>query len=168
VAAIAEAKKTIDNGGTDLSAGDVIKQAVNQVKNDVLPGLISSDGSISKSVADIKSDAVNNITGNLQNIVAKTKTGNGTVLSMKDAFGAGLVVVQKDSGNYLVGENTITRFTDLPVVEYMKINFEGETPTFSGSPKRYCSNRAGLTRLIPPVTGFRLMACGRVAFPRVL
>ena len=136
VAAIAEAKKTIDNGGTDLSAGDVIKQAVNQVKNDVLPGLISSDGSISKSVADIKSDAVNNITGNLQNIVAKTKTGNGTVLSMKDAFGAGLVVVQKDSGNYLDGESTITRFIDQPVVEYMKINFEGETPTLSGTPQK--------------------------------
>ncbi|NBW51829.1 MAG: hypothetical protein EBR49_17410 [Betaproteobacteria bacterium] len=140
VAAIAEAKKTLDNDSTvaseGLTPGQIIKQAVNQVKNDVLPGLISSDGSITKSVADIKTDASTNITGNLQNIVAKTKTGSGTVLSMKDAFSAGMVVVQKDSGNYLVGENTITPFSDLPVVEYMKMSFEGDAPTFAGTTQK--------------------------------
>jgi hypothetical protein len=139
VAAVAEAKRTLDNNATVTSAaltpGQIITQAVKQVKNDVLPGLIAPDGSISKSEAEIKTAASANVSGNVQNIVAKTKAGDGSVLSLKDAFSAGLVLGQKSSGQYLVGD-TPTDFSNRPVVEYLKTSFTGATSVDVGTVKR--------------------------------
>jgi hypothetical protein len=132
VAAIAEAKKNIDNGGTGLSAGEIIKQAVNQVSKDVLPGLIAADGSISKSVDDLKQASRENITGNLQNIVAKSKAGNGTVVSLKEAFMAGIVSARLDTGDSLV-EGTPTPFSTSPVVDYLKLENQDGALAFAGN-----------------------------------
>ena len=110
--AIAQASNNLRSNAdikANLTEGQIIQQAVVQVQEKVLKQLISDGqftGSTSTSASAVK-DAVTNavasvsLSGNIQNIIAATKSGAGDVLSMADLFKAGFVTPQFQSGDYI-------------------------------------------------------------------
>lgn len=115
-AAIAVTTQAITQNPTaraSLSDGQIIQAAISQVKDVIAPALIRSDGTVANSCAASCSQAdiissVNTqvsvatvISGRIENIVQETKSGVGSVASFAEAVKAGMVIVQKDTGDYL-------------------------------------------------------------------
>jgi hypothetical protein len=92
-----------------LTPGQIVSQVAQQVQTKVLPQLIS-DGQVTaatststKDITTAVTQAVTsaNLSGQVQNIVAATQSGAGTVLSMADLFKAGFVTPQFQMGDYI-------------------------------------------------------------------
>lgn len=111
--AIAQVTNTLRNN-TDIktaqiSDGQIIQQAVLKVKEQVLPQLVA-DGrmtdaagasSTAITAAVVKAVEATNLSGQVQNIVAATKSGTGSVVSMIDVFKAGFMTAADESTRYI-------------------------------------------------------------------
>jgi hypothetical protein len=110
-AAIAEVSKQIKSNTTDLSEGEVAKAAISQVKSAVLPQILTTSGEALLTVvngddqediaAKVRSCIGTTITGNIQNIVAQTNSGDPLFLDMRQALGGGIVGARLSSGDYI-------------------------------------------------------------------
>ena len=89
-----------------LNAGEIAKAAVTAVKQTVLPQLIANgratDAAISNAQTAVTAAVQNaGISGQVRNIVIATKSGNGSVVQLRDIFEEGLVIAQESSGKYV-------------------------------------------------------------------
>lgn len=116
--AIASAQEAIqaEESAKDMSTADVIKAAVEQVTQVVLPQVISSDGKVTVDVSDATSqealeakinekvDVKQVVSGRIQQIVARAKAGDGEAVNMADLFKTGFMVVEMDNA-YVTNDN---------------------------------------------------------------
>ena len=115
-AAMASAKDTLrtlnEQSDLGLSKADIVKAAVKEVQTTVLPQVLSSDGKVvietagksqSQLIAAVTSqvDVGAQLTGKVQQIVAQSKAGDGSLLNMAEVFKNGLVIASLRSGDYL-------------------------------------------------------------------
>ena len=89
-----------------LSAGEIAKAAVATVKTSVLPQLIADGKATTAAVNNAQAAATTavetaNIAGKVQNIIVATKSGNGSVVQLRNIFEEGIVIAQQDSGDYI-------------------------------------------------------------------
>lgn len=110
--ALSQVTKTLAANPTiasNLTAGQIAQQAAVQVQNNLLNQIVS-DGQVkvtsSTNASDIAAAVTKvvtnaNLTGQVQNIIAATASGSGSVLSMADVFKAGIVTPQFQSGDYI-------------------------------------------------------------------
>ena len=145
--AMASAQETIKSGaGTaSMTTADIVRAAVQQVKTQVLPVLVSSQGKVTVDIASAKSqedveaamktkvDIKTLVTGNIQDIVARAKSGDPLLLNMEQAFKDGLMLVEEtyamladDQGNPY---DEVGAFRTL-VVEYLKFDVSKPTEAF--------------------------------------
>jgi hypothetical protein len=99
-----------------LTDGQIIQAAVLSVKNTVLPQIVSA-GQLTPTAAASSAAIINAVTtavdtaglavntgttlsGNVQNIIVATKSGDGSVVQIKDVFDSGFVIAQEQSGDY--------------------------------------------------------------------
>ena len=148
-AAIASATSTLKSNNTvndaGLTTGDIVKKAIEQVKDNVLPQVISSTGKVSVTdtssqkvvIAQISSKVETTISGQIQNIVASTKSGDSTVVDLANVFKTtGLVVAYTSTGDYIneLGkriDGTWSAFVDALTFDW--IQFDLATATGFGS-----------------------------------
>ena len=102
-ASIAQTNKDLNTKTSSLSAGEAIKQSISEVKNNLAKQLVSTNGEVAVTISEAKQAASANIiiSGKVDNIVAQSKSGNGDVVSLADAFRAGLVSAEINSGDYI-------------------------------------------------------------------
>jgi hypothetical protein len=121
-AGIAMANNTLKNQpaiANALTPNQIMKAAIKEVKENILPGMIKSDGTVdapvchpncnqSQLTAHISNRASSELTaisGRIQTIVAQSKSGNGLVASFSDVFSKGLSVLSFRSGDYYMDSN---------------------------------------------------------------
>jgi len=128
VEAVVSAKKELDASADFKSASGTkpelasMKAAVSQVQSGVISKMIAADGKVDTSF-DAKNAAKTMITGNLQNIIAQTRSGDGTVVSMADILKEGLIIGQgEETSNVLDDQNNPRYQKDGLKVNYKKIN----------------------------------------------
>lgn len=128
VDAVVAAKKELDASAEFKSATGAkpqlasMKAAVAQVQSGVLPQMIAADGKVNTSF-DAKAAAKTVITGNLENIIAQTKSGDGTVVSMADVLREGLIVGEgKEDQLILDNQNQVRNQKDGLKVNYIKLS----------------------------------------------
>ena len=98
-----------------------MKAAVSQVQASVLPQMISANGSVNSNF-DAKAAATAVIQGNLNNIIAQTKSGDGTVVSMVDILKEGLIVGEGNKQrNILDKQNQVRNSKGGLEISYVKI-----------------------------------------------
>jgi len=133
VAAIAQTSDTLKKDSTyqaaNISAGDTVKQAITQVKNNILPQVMNADGSLALNgataadrIAQINTVATTTLSGRINNIVAATKSGDGSVANMADVFKQGLILASFDSGQYKDAQNKIQSFYNNLKVSLIKFD----------------------------------------------
>ena len=131
VAAIANTSDTMKNDSTyqtaNISAGDTIKQAITQVKNNILPQVMNVDGTLALSgataaerIAQINTIATTTISGRINNIVAATKSGDGSVANMAEVFKRGFILTGVDNGKYKDSNNNVQYFSRNLQSEFIK------------------------------------------------
>jgi hypothetical protein len=97
---------TVKSAG--LSSGDIVMQAVAQVKAQVMPQVIKTDGSLAMTgttaqarAIEIAAAATVTLSGKIDNIVAASKSGEGSVVDLAAVFKTGLLAVENSSsGDY--------------------------------------------------------------------
>jgi hypothetical protein len=111
--AIAQVTNTLRNNAdiktAQITDGQIIQQAVLKVKEQVLPQLVAegkmtdaaSTSSATITAAVVKAVEATNLSGQVQNIVAATKSGEGSVISMVDVFKAGFMTAEDQSTRYI-------------------------------------------------------------------
>lgn len=136
-AAIAKATSelTINPGIIEfsLTSGQILKQAIDQVSTNILPKLISSDGTVSVNgisqasvIAQISNLVTNVISGQIQNIVASTKSGDGAVVDMATVLsGSGVVFANKENGRYINAQEILINFSNALQAEWISLNAQG-------------------------------------------
>jgi hypothetical protein len=105
-----------------MTDGQIIQAAIVSVKNNVLPQVVS-DGKLTTEAAASSTAIVSAVTtavstaglsassttaansgvslsGNVQNIIVATKSGDGSVVQLKDVFDSGILIAQENSGDY--------------------------------------------------------------------
>lgn len=102
-AAIAQTNKELTAKTSSLNAGEAMKQSILEVKNSLAKRLISTAGQATVTLEEAKQVASENIviSGKIDNIIAQSKSGNGDIVSMADAFRAGIVSAEINSGDYI-------------------------------------------------------------------
>jgi hypothetical protein len=139
--ALAAVKEEFKNNPTladNLSKGEIFKAAVKQVQNSILPTLIKSDGTLNISVdgkshsqistlVKSESNLTNVISGQIQQILANTKSGDGTRVDLAKLFKDGLILAEIRSGDYINSQNVRVNgswggFKDALTVEYMQFD----------------------------------------------
>lgn len=139
-AAIASATSTMNSDTTisagGLSSGEIAKKAIEQVKNNVLPQVISSTGKVTvndsssqdKVIAQITTAVTNTISGQAQNIVSSTKSGDGKVTDISSVFKTGLNIINaKESGQYKNSTNSIIGVNNAIQVEEIKFDLAAKS-----------------------------------------
>ena len=134
-AAIASATSTLKADPTITSAGltpgEIVKKAVEQVKDNVLPQVLSSTGKVTIKdatsqdavIAQVASTVTNTLSGQVQNIVSSTKSGDGKVMDIAAVFKAGLVLINgKENGQYKDTSGQIRNISDTVQVEVLKFD----------------------------------------------
>lgn len=91
-----------------LSAGEIAKAAASTVKATVLPQLIADGKATNAAINNPQAAATAavdnaNLSGKVQNIIVATKSGNGSVVQLRDIFEEGIVIAQENSGDYIDG-----------------------------------------------------------------
>lgn len=146
-AAIASTKENLvelnKTGSLGLDTAAIVKAAITEVKASVLPQVLSTDGKVAIDTTGKKqgeivalvaqaADVKGQLTGKVQQVVAKSKLGEGTVLSMADAFRKGIAISQIDSGDYLDSKGkrigNYSGFSDKLVVEYFRYDVDKDIP----------------------------------------
>jgi len=142
-AAIASVNETLTKDVTvqaaNLTSGDISKQAIAQVKNSILPQVIKADGTLAltgataiERAAEIAAISTTTISGNIQNIVAETKSGDGTTVVFADVFRNGLITAKNDSGFYIDSNNSYVVFNNQLKAEYIKFDLSVLSPPVNG------------------------------------
>lgn len=99
-----------------------MKAAVSQVQSSVLSQMIAADGKVNTSF-DAKEAAKTAIQGNLLNIIAQTKSGDGTLVSMADILKEGLIIGEGDNNQLVLdSQNLVRKSKDGLQVNYVKIS----------------------------------------------
>jgi len=133
-----------------LTDGQIIQAAVLSVKNNVLPQIVSA-GQLTPTAAASSAAIVNAVTtavssaglaassgvslsGNIQNIIVATKSGDGSVVQIKDVFNSGFVIAQEGSGDYYDAmgkriDGNYSGFTKELIAEYLKTT-DGKFPPY--------------------------------------
>jgi hypothetical protein len=133
-ASIAQANTTLkkENAAGDLSSHQIMKAAIKETKENILPAMIKADGTIekpscastckqsdfTKHIEGKASAELSSISSRIQTIVSETKSGNGTAVSFKEVFTQGLSVVGFDSGRYKKSDGSIENYTDKILAQY--------------------------------------------------
>jgi hypothetical protein len=117
-----------------LNAGEIAKAAVTAVKQSVLPQLISNgratDAAINNAQAAATAAVQNaNLAGQVRNIVIATKSGNGSVVQLRDIFEEGIVIAQESSGRYIDSAGAQQPYTTELDVEFLKTT-NGKFPPY--------------------------------------
>jgi|GEM_PF-1488000 hypothetical protein len=89
--ALAVAKDSLSNdavASTELSTAEIVKAAIKTVKDTVVTELIVN-GKATVAASDVAAKVTTTVSGQVQNIVAATKSGDGTVVSLVDEFKSG-------------------------------------------------------------------------------
>lgn len=150
-AAVASAKENLvalnDSKNLGLTNAQIVNAAIQDVKANVLTQVLGSDGKVTPAVAAEISKAKeagsnsaqsvlvaaitkeakidSRLEGNVQQIVAQSKAGDGAAFEMRKAFLEGFFVVSKDSGDYLddsgtrIGRNN--GFNDALTAEFIQL-----------------------------------------------
>jgi hypothetical protein len=124
-----------------LSQKDTIKAVIAEVKANVLPTVLTADGKADVSTADAKqgeladrvkavvtqaNDGQSLLTGRVEQIVARSKAGDGTVLNMAEVFKNGLMIAERDSGDYINAQGqrvgNFSGFSEELVAEWMQFD----------------------------------------------
>ena len=97
-AAIASTTSTLKADATisaaGLTSGEIAKKAAEVVKDSVMPKVISSTGkatvtdssSQEKVIAQVSTQVTNTVSGQVQNIVASTKSGDNSTVDLANVF----------------------------------------------------------------------------------
>jgi hypothetical protein len=144
-AAIASATSTLKADTTvaaaGLTAGDIAKKAAEQVKDRVLPQVISATGKVTvadsssqdKVIAQVSQQVTNIVSGQVQNIVVATKSGDSSVVDLTNIFKTtGLVLAYSETGDYIneLGkrvDGTWRAFVDALTIEWIKFDLATAT-----------------------------------------
>jgi len=148
-AAIASATDTLKSNSSikdaGLTTGEVLKKAIEQVKDNVLPQVISSTGKASvtdsssqeKVIAQISTKVSTTISGQIQNIVISTKSGDSSVVDLANVFKTtGMVLAYQETGDYIneLGkrvDGTWSAFVDALTIEWIKFDIATATSFWS-------------------------------------
>ncbi len=136
--AIDDAKKTDakDTSAKDLTTSDVLKQSVNLVRTQVLTqvvgagGVVTVDttGSQKEILAKVESGmgktVAQTVSGSIDNIVAASKSGDGTQVDLAAVFKRGLIIADQESHEYINpnGVPPIISFTDRLTAEFLQFD----------------------------------------------
>ncbi len=141
-AAIASVNDTLTKDTTikaaNLTSGDISKQAIAQVKNSILPQVIKADGKLAligdatSLASQIAAISTTTISGNINNIVAETKSGDGITVVFADLFKNGFITARNDSGLYVDINNILQSYNNKLEVEYIKIDLAALSAPFNG------------------------------------
>jgi len=129
-----KADKTISDAG--LTSGDIAKKAAEVVKDSVMPKVISSTGKVTvndsssqeKVIAQVSTQVTNTVSGQVQNIVAATKSGDSSVVDLTNVFKTtGIALVHQETGDYIneLGkrvDGTWRAFVNALTVEWIKFD----------------------------------------------
>lgn len=143
-AAIASATAAIKADATvaaaGLSSGEIVKKAVEQVKDNVLSTVlqngkvtVADSSSQEKVIAQVSSTVTNVIQGKIENIVASTKSGDGTVVDLATVFKTtGIVVANRETGDYIDASGKRVNgnwngFVDALQIEWIKFDLATAT-----------------------------------------
>lgn len=120
-----DAKKSTDSdfakvANTDLAQKTIQTKSVSAVTT-LLQTTVNSEGKLNKSVetaiADNKKATSTVVSGQVNNIVVGTKTGEAVVSDAKQIFGKGIIIGSNDSGRLSDG---VTRYSNNLQVEYLQ------------------------------------------------
>ena len=130
-----------------LSQKDAIKAVIAEVKANVLPNVLTADGKADvstdvvsqgaladrvKAVVTLVNDGQSLLTGRVEQIVARSKAGDGTVLSMAEVFKSGLVIAERGSGDYINAQGqrvgNFSGFSKELVAEWMQFDLADAAP----------------------------------------
>ena len=139
-ASIAQANTSLkkENAAGDLSSHQIMKAAIKETKENILPAIIKADGTIEKPSCastckqsdftkhiEAKASAeLSSISSRIQTIVSETKSGNGIAVSFKEVFTQGLSIVGFDSGRYKKSDGSIANYTDKILAQYFTYTAE--------------------------------------------
>jgi len=90
----------------NISKTQITQSAIQHVRDDLMNQFVvngKATDSVNNDPIKAQKDAENAlpITGQIQNILVATKSGNGTVVSMADVLASGLVAADRSSGDYI-------------------------------------------------------------------
>jgi hypothetical protein len=140
MAAVKEELQTVANGDASvaaLSQKDMINAVIAEVKATVLPAVLTADGKAGVSTANLTQEALsasikvaadvqNVLSGRVEQIVARSKAGDGTVLNMADVFKSGVVIAELASGDYINAQGqrvgNYSGFRDELVAEWLQFD----------------------------------------------
>ena len=122
-----------------LSSGEIAKAAVSTVKASVLPQLIADGKATNAAINNPQAAATAavdkaNLSGKVQNIIVATKSGNGSVVQLKDVFEDGIVIAQENSGDYIDAsgrrtDGSYSGYKDALNVEFLRTK-DGKFPPY--------------------------------------
>jgi hypothetical protein len=139
-----------------LTDGQIIQAAALSVKNNVLPQIVSAGqltataAASSTAIVDAVTTAVStaglgasstttansgvSLSGNVQNIIVATKSGDASVVQIKDVLDSGFVIAQEQSGDYYdsTGKRVTGNYSGYRnelVAEYLK-TADGKFPPY--------------------------------------
>lgn len=142
VSALASVQEELKNNPAtaDLKSGEQFKAAVKQVQTAILPTLMKSDGTLNIDISKktpsqlatlVKSESnlTNVISGQIQQIVANTKAGDGTRVDLAQLLREGLVIASIRSGDYINKQNVRVNgswggFNERLTVESLKFDID--------------------------------------------
>ena len=121
--ALAATKAVLE--GSDLDASDISKAAIATVKNVIAAELIVG-GEAALTVAEATAAVTQTVQGQVQNIVAATKSGDGEVVSLVDVIKSGeLIILSEEEKRIVEGgpnvEGLMMEFVYFPEAEEGKI-----------------------------------------------
>ena len=104
--ALASAKKVLedDPGASTLTAAEITKAAIRTVKDVIAFDLIVG-GKATKTVAEVAASVTTTVQGEIQNIVAATKSGDGEVVSLLKVIQEGKLITVSDGEQYNTAGN---------------------------------------------------------------
>lgn len=150
-AALASVHQTLKNDdsvkGSGMSAGEIVRASIREVKDTIMPSVIGPKGESLVDTGGVTRQAdlltrvasqpvVSELSGRVQNIVASTRNGEGTVTSMAEVFARGLMIASLETGDYVdaqgnrVGQdwNSYQNALTLEYIRYAK-GGSGNTPS---------------------------------------
>lgn len=138
-----QAVATNDTSVASLSQKDMIKAVIAEVKATVLPTVLTPDGKAAVDTANLTQEALASsikqtanvqtvLQGRVEQIVARSKAGDGTVLSMAEVFKNGLLIAEQGSGDYINAQGqrvgNFSGFSDKLVAEWMQFDVADLAP----------------------------------------
>jgi hypothetical protein len=144
IAAVKEELQTVarsDASVAALSQKDMLKAVMTEVKASVLPTVLTGDGKAAIDAAGLTQEALSErvkldanvgavLQGKVEQIVARSKAGDGTVLNMADVFKTGIVIAQESSG-YAGNTFPGVAYSERLVAEWLQVDQDAGDPVTS-------------------------------------